>query len=265
MQARWGAHGDYEIIVISPWSVQECYDEAIRSFNLSDRFRVPVILLMDEGVGHLRENMQVSAETPIYQRVKDVTQAVFGEAEVPPMPAFGDDARLLVTGSTHDAWGYRRTTSAQAQAELVERLVSKVLNHRDEIERTHTHFCEDEDLEVLLIAYGFTARSALGAVRLARDAGVKAGLLCLTTLWPFPEGTVRSLAGRARQVLVPEMNRGQMLREVQRVAPQAVGYNKTDGEVISAKEIWAMLSRRGGTEYQPRQNGTEYQKESRAV
>ena len=265
MQARWGAHGDYEIIVISPWSVQECYDEAIRSFNLSERFRIPVILLMDEGVGHLRENMQVSDETPIYRRVKDVTQASFGEAEVPSMPAFGDGARLLVTGSTHDAWGYRRTTSAQAQAQLVERLVSKVLNHCDEIERTHTHFCEDKDLDMLLIAYGFTGRSALGAVRLAREAGVKAGLLCLTTLWPFPEGTVRRLAERARLILVPEMNRGQMLREVQRVAPQAVGYHKTDGEVISAQELWAALSRRSGTEYLPRRSGTEYLQEKPAV
>jgi len=241
MQARWGAHGDYEIIVISPWSVQEVYDETIRAFNLADRFRVPVILLMDEAVGHLRENMTVPAETPIYRRPKDPSRPPFGQAEVPPMPAFGEGARLLVTGSTHDAWGYRRTTSPQVQQQLVERLASKILNHRDEIERTHTHFCDEDDLDILLVSFGFTARSALGAVRLARAAGVQAGLLCLTTLWPFPDETVKQLTARARRVIVAEMNRGQMLREVQRVAPHAVGCNKTDGEVITAAEIWAAM------------------------
>jgi 2-oxoglutarate ferredoxin oxidoreductase subunit alpha len=243
MQARWGAHGDYEIIVISPWSVQETYEETIRAFNLADRFRVPVILLMDEGVGHLRENMTIPAETSIYPRVKAVSQAPFGEAEVPPMPAFGDGARLLVTGSTHDAWGYRRTSSPQAQATLVERLVDKILNHQDDIERTYTYHCDEGELDVLLIAFGFTARSALGAVRQARAAGVKAGLLRLTTLWPFAQGVVAAMGKRARLVMVPEMNRGQMLREVQRAIPQAVGYHRTDGEVITMPEIWAAVRR----------------------
>jgi len=119
--------------VISPWSVQEAYDEAIRAFNLAQRFRVPVILLMDEGIGHLRESMNVPLETRVYQRLKDRTRPPFGEAEVPPMPAFGEGARLLVTGSTHDAWGYRRTASPEAQQQLVERLTSKITNHRDEI------------------------------------------------------------------------------------------------------------------------------------
>jgi len=238
MQARWGAHGDYELIVISPWSVQETYDETIRAFNLAQRFRVPVILLMDEGVGHLRENMEVPATTPLYRRSKDAARPPFGEAEVPPMPAFGEGARLLVTGSTHDAWGYRRTTSAEVQEQLVARLVTKISNHRHELWRTHTHYCDEGKLDALLVAYGFTARSALGAVRIARAAGIKAGLLRLTTLWPFPDAVVKDLSAHAELVLVPEMNRGQMLREVQRVAPHAVGYNKTNGEVITPLEIW---------------------------
>ncbi len=241
MQARWGAHGDYEIIAISPWSVQEAYDETIRSFNLADRFRVPVILLMDEGVGHMRENMTIPAETLICHRWRDPVQSPFGQAEVPAMPAFGDGAKLLVTGSTHDAWGYRRTTNSKVQAQLVERLVAKIANHVDDIERTYTHFCEDNDLQVLLVAYGFTARSALGAVRLARKAGVQTGLLRLTTLWPFPEEAVRKMAGRAALILVPEMNRGQVLREVQRVVPSAMGFHKTNGELITAAEIWAAV------------------------
>jgi len=241
MQARWGAHGDYEIIVISPWSVQETYEETIRAFNLADRFRVPVILLMDEGVGHLREDMTVPAEVPVYPRARAVGQPPFGEAEVPPMPAFGEGAKVLVTGSTHDAWGYRRTSSPQAQETLVGRLVDKILNHRGEIERTYTHHCDEDALDILLIAFGFTARSALGAVRQARAAGVKAGLLRLTTLWPFPQDRVAAMGRRARHVLVPEMNRGQMLREIQRVIPQATGYHRTDGEPITMPEIWAAM------------------------
>jgi 2-oxoglutarate ferredoxin oxidoreductase subunit alpha len=241
MQARWGAHGDYEIIVISPWSVQEAYEETVRAFNLAERFRVPVMVLMDEGVGHMRENMTVPAETPMYHRWSDPAQPPFGGEEVPSMPAFGDGARLLVTGSTHDAWGYRRTTSAEAQEKLVERFVNKILQHRDEIDRTHTHFCGEDQLDVLLVAYGFTARSALGAVRLAREAGCKAGLLRLTTLWPFAHDAVQRMATRAPLVLVPEMNRGQVLREVQRVAPHALGYHKTTGELITAGEIWAAV------------------------
>jgi len=243
MQARWGAHGDHEMVVISPWSVQEVYDEAIHAFNLAERFRVPVILLMDEGVGHLRENMEVPAETSVYRRLKDPSRPPFGEAEVPPMPAFGEGARLLVTGSTHDAWGYRRTSSPQAQEQLLERLASKILNHPHEIARTHTHLCDEDDLDVLLVAYGFTARSALAAVRLARAAGIKAGLLRLTTLWPFPDEIVERVSARARLVMVPEMNRGQVLREVRRVMQHAVGYNKTNGEVITPLEIWQAMQK----------------------
>ncbi|HUT15763.1 MAG TPA: 2-oxoacid:acceptor oxidoreductase subunit alpha [Anaerolineae bacterium] len=242
MQARWGAHGDYEIIVISPWSVQEAYDEAIRAFNLTQRFRVPVILLMDEGIGHLRESIDVPPETRIYQRLKDPARPPFGEAEIPPMPAFGEGARLLVTGSTHDAWGYRRTASPEAQRQLVERLTSKITNHSDEIIRTHSYLCDDEP-EVLVVTFGFTARSALAAVRMARAAGIKAGLLRLATLWPFPEKAIADALPQQGLVLVPEMNRGQVLRELQRVAPDAIGYNKTDGEIIAPLEILQAMQR----------------------
>ncbi|MBC7263744.1 MAG: 2-oxoacid:acceptor oxidoreductase subunit alpha [Chloroflexi bacterium] len=244
MQARWGAHGDYEIIVLAPWSVSEMYTETIRAFNLAERFRVPVILLSDEAVGHLRENFAVPPLTRVYHREKEVGSPPFGSSEVPPMPAFGEGARLLVTGSTHDEWGYRRTSDAHAQASLVERLVSKVRNHLDEVTAVERYLCNGE-LDVLLVSFGFTARSALGAAREAREAGRRVGLLRLRTLWPFPEDEVRQTAAGARYVLVAEMNRGQVLREVQRVAPNAVGYHKTDGEVITSDEILVAMGNLG--------------------
>ena len=157
------------------------------------------------------------------------------------MPAFGQGHKLLVTGSTHDEWGYRRTSSAQAQETLVARLSTKVTNHLDEILEVEERFCDEDELDILVIAFGFTARSAWRAVKTARQEGTRAGLLRLKTIWPFPEETVRQLALRSRAVLVPEMNRGQVLREVQRLAPQAQGYNKTDGEVIVPAEIWQAM------------------------
>jgi len=245
MQLRWGAHGDYEIIVLCPWSVQEMYDLTIRAFNLAERFRVPVLIAADEAVGHIRESIEVAPEVRVYERLRPSPGErlpPFGGAEVPPMPRFGEGHRLLVTGSTHDEWGYRRTISAEAQEKLVGRFGAKILNHRDEIVRVEERYCEEE-LDVLVVAYGFTARSALAAVREARWKGVKAGLLRLQTLWPFPEEEVKKAAERSRLILVPEMNRGQILREVQRIAPSAIGYNKTDGEVITPPEIAGAIIR----------------------
>lgn len=242
MQARWGASGDYEIIALSPWSVSDMYEQTIRAFNLAERFRVPVLLMGDEGVGHLREQLDLAPETRVYNRHKGAGVAPFGvpsggDGLVPPMPAFGEGERLLVTGSTHDAWGYRRTADADVQADQTERLAEKILAHREEIIETETLLCDEGDLDVLLIAYGFTARSAYRAAKDLRQRGVHTGLLRLSTLWPFAEEAVRKASARARRVVVPEMNRGQMLREVQRIVPDAVGYGKTNGEVIVPDEI----------------------------
>jgi len=241
MQARWGAGGDYELIVLAPWSVSEMYYETVRAFNLAERFRVPVILLGDEGIGHLREKLVVRAETEVYTRAKSSGVAPFGGCEVPPMPSFGEGEQLLVTGSTHDAHGYRRTSEKEAQGELVERLGRKISAHRQEIMCTEALLTDEEEMDVLFIAFGFTARSAYRAAQELRGEGLRAGLLRLATLWPFVEEAVGELAPRARRVLVPEMNRGQVLREVQRLVPQARGYHRTDGEVITPGEIVAAV------------------------
>jgi len=236
MQARWGAHGDYEMIVLSPWSAQEMYSQTIRAFNLADRFRVPVILLADEAVGHLREKVEIDDQVRIYRRTESGPDGPFVGSGIPPMPRFGSGHKLLITGSTHDDWGYRRTSSPEAQAKLIEHLRSKILSHADEIVETEALHCEGQ-LDFLLVAYGFTARSALGAVQTARQGGMRAGLLRLKTLWPFAEAAVGELTQRCKHVLVPEMNQGQVLREVQRCAPDAQGYGKTNGEVIKPQEI----------------------------
>lgn len=246
MQARYGAGSDYEIIVLTPWSAAEMYGETIRAFNLAERFRVPVIVLADEGIGHLREKVVIGAETRVYDRLRAPGAAPFGVTPggrddlVPPMPAFGDGERLLVTGSTHDAYGYRRASEPDAQAALVDRLARKVLDHRHEFARVERLLMgDDEELDLLLISFGFSARSAYHAAQVLRAEGMRAGLLRLCTLWPFDDAAARAAAERARRVLVPEMNRGQVLREVQRLAPAARGCNRTDGEVITPDEIVA--------------------------
>lgn len=245
LQARFGASGDYELIAVAPWSVQEMYSETIRAFSLAERFRVPAIVLADEAVGHLRESLVIEPTNRLYRRSTIGGLPPFGEAEVPPMPAFGQGQKLLVTGSTHDAWGYRRTSSAAAQAALVERLVRKIQAHQDEIARTFAYHCDDQPLDTLLLAYGFTARSALRAVVEARRRGHRVGLLRLATLWPFPAEEVAHRAIGARRVIVAEMNRGQMLREVQRIVPGACGYQRTDGEVIQPEELVPVLAEGG--------------------
>ena len=244
MQARWGASGDYEIIVLSPWSVADMYWQTIRAFNLSERFRVPVIVLGDEGIGHLREKIEIPGEAAVYDRIRRAGGTPFGLADetesAPPMPSFGDGQKLMVTGSTHDAYGYRRTADSDVHAQTIDRLVNKIARGRGEIVETELHSDADSSergIDVLLIAYGFTARSALRAAIDLTRSGVRTAMLRLTTLWPFADAEVRAASASAGRVIVPEMNRGQLLREVQRVVPDAKGYNKTNGEVIGPGEI----------------------------
>jgi len=237
MQARWGAHGDYEIIALSPWSVTEMYTETIRAFNLAERFRVPVLILADEAVGHLREGVKIDKEVRVYERKKGRGVAPFVGKDVPPMPAFGEGEKLLITGSTHDPWGFRRTVSPEAQKNLVGHLVRKITDHKSEIIEVVEYHCQDEELDLLLVAYGFTARSALAAVEAVREEGLKAGLLRLKTIWPFPQEELSRVGQKAKRIIVPEMNLGQIVREVQRVLPQAEPYSRTDGQVITPQEI----------------------------
>ncbi len=243
MQAKWGSHGDYQLIALSPWSVQEMYDMTIKAFNFSERYRVPVIVLAEEATGHLRENMQVGPFLEIWDRKKKKGAAPFDTDEedgVPPMPVFGEGERLAVTGSTHDGYGFRKTDDPKVQQRLVTRINQKILNHKKTIVETEAFFMEDADLA--LVAYGFTARSSLFAAKQLRKQGIRVGLLRLKTIWPFPDEAVAEAGRKVKKILVPEMNLGQVAGEVQKYCTCAVqSLSQTDGQVIRPEHIMEVI------------------------
>jgi len=239
MQAKWGSHGDYQIIALSPWSVQEMYDLTIEAFNLAEHYRVPVFLMGEEAVGHLRERIDVSPTIRICDRRKEPGAPPFGtraDDGVPPMPAFGEGERLLVTGSTHNEFGIRKTDDPVAQSKLVTRINNKILKNREEIIRADTYHLDDA--KVVVLAYGFTARSALFAVNELRRDGKRVGLLRLKTMWPFADRIIREIDGSVEKIFVPEMNMGQIIGEVMKYSrSEVIPYNQTDGEVIHPHRI----------------------------
>ncbi len=239
MQAKWGSHGDYQTIALSPWSVQEMFELTVEAFNFAERFRVPVILLSDEATGHLMENVRIPETVKVYERRKKKGVPPFGDGGkdlVPPMPAFGEGAQLLVTGSTHDSRGFRKTNNPEVHAALVERINKKILQARNTITQTEEFFLEDANLAV--VAYGFTARSALYAVKQLRKAGHSVGFLRLKTLWPFPEEQIQRLGSRVDRIFVPEMNLGQIAGEIQRYTnKEVIPFSQTNGEIIRPQPI----------------------------
>jgi 2-oxoglutarate ferredoxin oxidoreductase subunit alpha len=224
MQAKWGSHGDYEIVALAPSSVQEMFDLSVDAFNLSETYRVPAILLADEIVAHMWEKVVIppGEKIGVVNRKKpNVTPEEYspfmpGDDLVPPMACFGEGFSFHATGLTHDEHGYPQTSSSEVQQRLVNRLCDKIRRNADKMVRVQEVMLEDA--EVVVVAYGIVARAALSAVRKAREKGIRAGLLRLITLWPFPEVYVAKVAKQAKAIVVPEMNCGQMVREVQRVA-----------------------------------------------
>lgn len=226
MQARWGSHGSYEIIALVPSSPQEIFDLTITAFNLSERYRVPVLVMSDEAVGHMSEKVVIPLVAPkdlIDRRRTEVPPERYlpyepDEDLVPPMAIAGEGYRFHVTGLTHDERGYPVMT-AEAQERLVRRLVDKIrLNKRDIIRYEEVGV---EDAEVIVCAYGITARVARHAVQQARGEGIRAGLLRLITAWPFAEERIRELAPEIKAFVVPEINYGQVVLEVERCAGKA--------------------------------------------
>lgn len=245
MQAKWGSHGDYQIIAFSPWSVQEMYDQTIDAFNLAEQYRVPVFVMSDEAVGHLRERMDVAPTVQITNRYKKAGAAPFGTEAldgVPPMPCFGEGESLSVTGSTHNEFGVRKTDDPAVQEMLVGRINHKILNNREKIIQSESYFLEDAD--VIVIAYGFTARSAFFAVDQLRKSGKKAGLLRLKTIWPFADLLIKQMGDLGKKLFVPEMNSGQVFGEIQKHARcDVVGYHQTNGRIIHPKDIMQHIER----------------------
>jgi 2-oxoglutarate ferredoxin oxidoreductase subunit alpha len=223
MQARWGSHGDYEIIALAPNSPQEAFNLTIDAFNLSERYRVPTLVMMDECVGHMTEKVIIPPAEEIEIQPRRLTQAKPadylpyhpGDDLVPEMCIAGEGYRIHSTGLTHDERGYPAMT-AEVQKTLVNRLVDKIMVHSDEIIRVEE--TRMEGAEAVLISYGITSRVARAALQKAWDEGRAVGELRLVTLWPFPEEKIRSLARSVRGFVVPEINLGQMSLEVERCA-----------------------------------------------
>jgi 2-oxoglutarate ferredoxin oxidoreductase subunit alpha len=223
MQARWGSHGHYEIIALAPSSAQEMFDFTVRAFNLSEKYRIPVIIMADEVVGHMTERVVIPSEQAIKlieRRKPESPPADYkpyhpGKDWVSPMANCGDGYRIHITGLTHSETGYPGMDD-KTQANMVNRLVQKIVSNKHDIIRTEN--INVDDAEVVVVAYGISARSAKQAVRAAREKGMRAGLIKLETVWPFPEELIRTVAGRVRALIMPEINAGQMVLELQRCA-----------------------------------------------
>ena len=223
MQARWGSHGDYQIIALCPNSPQECFDLMIDAFNLSERYRVPVLFMMDECVGHMTEKVLIppADQLEIFpRRYTSLPPAEYrpfkpGPDQIPEMVKAGDGYRFHITGLTHDERGYP-AMNWRAQDKLVRRLVEKIRNNVDHIVRYEER--DVDDAEIVVVAYGITSRVALRALQMARAEGIRAGLHRPIVVWPFPEKRLRALAEKVKAFVVVEMNYGQMVYEVERYA-----------------------------------------------
>ena len=254
MQARWGTHGDHPVVVLAPASVAEVYEHTVRAFSLAERYRIPVILLYDEVIGHVRERVALpapGAATPA-ERVRPACPPeayrpyAAGEAGVPPMADFGSGYLYHVTGLAHDERGFP-TQDAEAVARLQERLHAKVERNRADLVSYEAVALDDADVAV--VAFGISARAARRAVAEARARGIRAGLFRPRTLWPFPDEELRQVAGRVKDLVVAEMNMGQMVHEVERCArngARVIPCLRADGQPMTPDEILKHLARTAG-------------------
>ena len=249
MQARWGTHGDHPIIVLAASTTRECFDLTLKAFNLSEKYRTPVILLTDEVVGHTREKIQLphQGEIEVIDRIRPSMPPEWyipyedDGRGVPSMGIFGDGYRYHVTGLIHDKRGFPTQRPEEITA-FMDRIFRKINQHFFDIQMVKEH--DLEDAEILVIAYGSVARSARRSVREARKHGIRAGLLQLITLWPFPRQIIEPQLRKVQVVLVPELNMGQISREVKRInqgMTRVETMNRIDGALITPNEILVRL------------------------
>jgi len=249
MQARWGTHGDHPIIALAPASVYEFLELTIQAFNLSERYRTPVIILVDEVIAHLREGVilpalgDIEIEERPQPKVPPEWYLPYGDpgSGVPPMPPFGEGYRYHVTGLYHDVRGYPTTRIDEVEP-LIRRLFSKISKDFERLQWFDSFHTDDATITV--ISYGCVARAAFQAVKEAREQGLKVGFIKLKILWPFMRRTITKILANSQKVLVPEMNIGQISREVKRVNKgecEVATLNKVDGTAITPPEILKML------------------------
>jgi len=248
MQARWGTHGDHPVIVLAVSTVNDCFAITVHAFNLAEKYRVPVIVLSDEIVAHTRETVVLPdpANVMVIDRIRPSVPPEWyipyedNSRGVPAMADLGSGYRHHVTGLVHDVRGFPTERPEEVDA-FMRRLFRKITNGFYEIQMTRSIMMEDA--EIAVIAYGAVSRSALRAVRMARDHGIKVGLLHLITLFPFPKKAVDAVLRQCRRVLVPEMNMGQLIREVKRVnfSSEVLRHNRVDGQFITPDEIYNHL------------------------
>ena len=247
MQAIWGTHGDHSLIVLSPSTVQEAFDFTIRAFNLAEKYRTPVVILGDAEIAHMRERVYIPnpEEIELVERKlpanEEEARLPFGDPHgdgVPPMPIFGRGYRTYVTGLTHDERGRPRTVEAEVHEKLIRRIIEKLERNREDI-ISYDAF-ELDDAEVAIVSTGIVSRSAVRAVKILREKGVKAGLLKLNTIWPFDFDMIEELAEQVKKIYVPEMNLGQLYHLVKEGAngkAEVEPIAKIGGEVHTPMEI----------------------------
>ncbi|HDD55365.1 MAG TPA: 2-oxoacid:acceptor oxidoreductase subunit alpha [Chloroflexi bacterium] len=261
MQARWGSHGDYEIIALSPGSPQELFDLTIRAFNLSEQFRTPVLVMTDAEVGHMTEKVVI----PPLEEVEIINrpQIKRGDLEpdhfriyrsnprghpgyVSPMVKAGEGYRIHVTGLTHDERGYP-SMNAEANQWNVSRIMEKINANRKEIIQVEKG--KLRGAQVVVVSYGISARTSLWPIEQARREGIKVGYLRLITVWPFPDEIIAKLAEKVDAFIVPEINMGQMSREVERCArgmAKVIGVNKSGGDILDPEDVLHAIRKGAG-------------------
>lgn len=245
MQAKWGSHGDYEVIAYAPNSVQEMFDLTIKAFNMAEKYRTPVFLIADQVVAHMTDTLVIPPpdEIELFERKRASRDNLspFSFDDFPPMSLAGDGHRVNVDSLTHDERGYP-STSQRVSQRMLDHIVGKIRRHSEEIVEVEHYLTNDAD--AIVVAYGSTSRSALRAIKDARHAGRKVGLLRLVTPWPFPAKEIEEICSRARTIVVPEINYGQMEHPIREHAScPVIGIHHAAGSLIPPEEIYSVLER----------------------
>ncbi len=247
MQSRWGVNGDAPAIVLYPCSVKESYALTIRAFNLAEKYRTCVVLLLDEVIGHMREAITIpeASEIPVISRIKPTVPAHWykhydeNQKYLSPLASYGDGYRFHVTGLSHDQHGFPTNRPAESGA-MMERLEKKIVHNIRDLVQIESYMMEDAN--VAIFAAGIMARSAKAAVKIAREEGLKVGLLRPLTIWPFPDDAVRKMLKNVKYVVVPELNQGQLLHELRRLVKsetdsKLIGFQRVNGTLITPTQI----------------------------